>query len=237
MNKKIFSRIHSRIIAAALLTVLLVTLLCGCSASPLQDHTGSQHSEPPAFHETEPEGHYYTIEQARDCLTQEGYRLGQEIDVLSEDGHFRCMFSLAEEEYNFCTISGCVEFTAAYSEGSWFTRAEPRASYDWNTEGSWFAETEHYDVYLDILSCDGSRLNAMLEARYDSTEGGEGSYGVHQQEVTLQLFDDPRDVGIYDVYLYCQLSGGYPIFTLHIDRDAMLIWQLYDSFKAELIPN
>lgn len=187
----------------------------------------------------EKEGNYYTVEQARQVIAEEGYKLGADVEVQSEDGNFYYKVDLATEEFNFLTISGYVEFTAEYDAGRWITRISPEVNYDWKLSGSWFAETESYDVYMDIKSYTGSNLRLVLEAQYDSTDGGKGSYDAQDQMVSLRFVDDDsrQGSGLYDVYLYCEVSGGYPMFQLRIDKDTMTIWQLYDSYKAEFVPN
>ena len=77
---------------------------------------------------------------------------------------------------------------------------------------------------MDIKSYTGSNLRLALEAQYDSTEGSKGSYNEQKQMVSLRFVDDSRQGnGMYDVYLYCEVSGGYPMFQLRIDKDTMTI--------------
>lgn len=217
----------------AVVAVIIVIFAAVVSNNKQPSYTGEK------IGSTEKDGNYYTVEQARQIIREEGYKLSDDIETESEDGNFFYKVNLAREEFNFLTISGYVEFAAEYDEGRWITHLNPQVNYDWKLSGSWFAETESYDVYMDIESYTGSNLRLVLEAQYNSTEGGKGSYGEHDQMVTLKFVDDDyrQENGIYDVYLYCEVSGGYPMFQIRIDKDAMTIWQLYDSYKAEFRNN
>lgn len=229
------SKVWSRYAIAAIAVIAVVIFIFAA--------VGSYNKQPPYSGEqigaTEKNGNYYTVEQAQQSISEEGYKLGEDIETKSEDGDFFYKVNLAKEEFNFLTISGYIEFTAEYDAGRWITHINPQVNYDWKLSGSWFAETESYDVYMDIKSYTGSNLRLVLEAQYDSTEGGKGSYNEQDQMVSLRFVDDDsrQGNGMYDVYLYCEVSGGYPMFQLRIDKDTMTIWQLYDSYKAEFVPN
>lgn len=221
------------IAAFAVVAVIIIIFAVGGSNNKQPSYGGEQ------IGSAQKDGNYYTVEQARQIINEEGYKLGDDIETKSEDGDFYYKVNLAKEEFNFLTISGYVEFTAEYDAGRWTTHLNPQVNYDWKLSGSWFAETESYDVYMDIKSYTGSNLRLVLEAQYDSTEGGKGSYDEQDQMVTLKFVDDDyrQENGIYDVYLYCEVSGGYPMFQLRINKDTMTIWQLYDSYHAEFKPN
>ena len=234
-DSSIASKMWSKYAIAAIAVVAVIIFIFAA--------VGSNNKQPSYGGEqigsTQKDGNYYTVEQARQIISEEGYKLGDDIETKSEDGDFYYKVNLAKEEFNFLTISGYVEFTAEYDAGRWITHLNPQVNYDWKLSGSWFAETESYDVYMDIKSYTGSNLRLVLEAQYDSTEGGKGSYNEQDQMVTLKFVDDDyrEENGIYDVYLYCEVSGGYPMFQLRIDKDTMTIWQLYDSYKAEFVPD
>lgn len=188
-------------------------------------------------------GHYYTIEQARARISSEGYHLGNDISNVSNDGYFTCRVGLQNEDFPYLNISGYVDFTARYSEESqtWYTSIDPFINYNWKLSGNWYADTEDYDVYLNVISFDNSSLtlHATIEAQYDSTEGGKGSYGTKDVTITLRFTNDDFRIEdrIYDAFIYCEVTAGYPVFTLRIDKNSMTMWQLYDSYHAELVPN
>ena len=234
-DSSITSKMWSKyaVAAIAVVAVIIIVFVAVGSNNKQPSYGGEQ------IGSTQKDGNYYTVEQARQIISEEGYKLGDDIETKSEDGDFFYKVNLAKEEFNFLTISGYVEFTAEYDAGRWITHLNPQVNYDWKLSGSWFAETESYDVYMDIKSYTGSNLRLVLEAQYDSTEGGKGSYNQQDQMVTLKFVDDDyrQENGIYDVYLYCEVSGGYPMFQLRIDKDTMTIWQLYDSYKAEFDPD
>lgn len=189
----------------------------------------------------EPTGNYYTQKQARDVLTGYGYNLGELIWEEDADSDYKCAIELVTEEFKFLTVSGYIEFSAklASDTGEWVTYYTPYVSYDWKLSGSWFADTEDYDVYMDIKSYSDSKLHLVLEAQYDSTSGGKGSYGEQEQTVTLKLIDNSGYYGfrISDICLQGYVSGGYPQFELWIYKDAMKIKQGSDSYTAEFVPN
>lgn len=218
-----------KIIAVILVTAIAASTFCGCSAA-LRD------CEP--VNDRNHRGNYYTVEQAKEVLRESGYHLEEEIETVSEDGYFYYAARLAPEEYRNLSVTGTVELTATYEDGQWSVRSTPKADYTWHVSGSWFAETEHYDVYMDVDSCDGSVLSATVEAQYDSTEGGKGSYGKHSRNIFLKSFAyGERKSDISDVYLYCEASAGYPLFQIRIEKDAMYAYQLYDSFEAVFTQN
>lgn len=95
------------------------------SAAGCQSNYGSGYAR-----DDEAEGNYYTAEQAQRIIADEGYNLGNDIDIRSEDGQFYYKANLATEEFNFCTVSGSVEFTAEYDGISWNTRLEPQVDYE-----------------------------------------------------------------------------------------------------------
>ena len=234
-NSNIASNMWSKYAIAAIAVVAVIVIIFAA--------VGSNNKQPSYGGEqigsTQKDGNYYSVEQARQVIAEDGYKLGEDVETQSEDGNFYYKVNLAKEEFNFLTISGQIEFTAEYDAGRWITRINPQVNYDWKLSGSWFAETESYDVYMDIKSYTGSNLRLVLEAQYDSTEGGKGSYNEQDQMVSLRFVEDDsgQGNGMYDVYLYCEVSGGYPMFQLRIDKDTMTIWQLYDSYKAEFVPN
>ena len=225
---------YAAVVAAIVAVVVLAITVVGIDSSNTTSNNG--HMNAPAG-----DGNYYSLEQARAVMREAGYHLGTDIDTVSEDGLFRYEANLETEEFNFLTISGTIEFEAEYDAAydKWSTRFEPEINYAWKLSGSWFAETEKYDVYMDIISYTGSKMRLVLEAQYNSIEGGKGSYDEQDQMVTLKFVDDDyrQDSGIYDVYLYCEVSGGYPVFTLRIDKDTMTIWQYSDEYKGEFVPN
>lgn len=186
-------------------------------------------------------GHYYTVEEARTRISSEGYHLGDDISNVSDDGYFTYRVGLQNEDFKFLNISGYVDFTAQYSEESqaWYTSIEPNINYNWKISGDWYADTEGYDVYLNVISFDNTTLtlHATIEAQYDSTEGGKGSYGAKDVMVTMRFTNDDFRIEdkLYDAFIYCEVTAGYPVFTLRIDKDSMTMWQLHDSYHAELV--
>ena len=180
--------------AIAVIAVVIVIFAAVGSNNKQPSYGGEQ------IGSTQKDGKYYTVEQARQIISEEGYKLGDDIEAKSEDGDFFYKVNLAKEEFNFLTISGYVVFTAEYDAGRWITHLNPQVNYDWKLSGSWFAETESYDVSMDIKSYTGSNLRLVLEAQYDSTEGGKGSYNEQDQMVTLKFVDDDyrQENGIYD---------------------------------------
>lgn len=229
----VLSKAWGKYAIAAVAVIAVVIIVFAAIGSNNQPSYGGE-----SIGTAEKEGNYYTVEQARQVIAEDGYKLGEDVEIQSEDGDFFYQVNLANEEFNFLTISGYIEFTAEYDAGRWITHIYPQVNYDWKLSGSWFAETESYDVYMDIKSYTGSNLRLVLEAQYDSTEGGKGSYNEQDQMVSIRFVDDDsrQGNGMYDVYLYCEVSGGYPMFQLRIDKDTMTIWQLYDSYKAEFVP-
>ncbi len=223
---------YAAVVAAIVVVLVIAAVGIGSNNTP----SNNGHINAPAD-----DGNYYSVEQARSIMSEAGYHLGTDIDTVSEDGFFRYEANLETEEFTFLTISGTIEFEAEYDAAydKWSTRFDPEINYEWKLSGSWFAETENYDVYMDIVSYTGSKMRLVLEAQYDSTTGGKGSYNEQDQMVTLKFVDtDSRQgIGMYDVYLYCEVSGGYPVFTLRIDKDTMTIWQYSDDYKGEFVPN
>lgn len=229
------SKMWSKYATAGIAIVAVIVIIFAAVAS--SNKHPSYSGEP--IGSTQKDGNYYTVEQARQIISEKGYKLGDDVETKSNDGDFFYKVDLIKEEFNFLTISGYVEFTAEYEAGKWVTHLDPQVNYDWKLSGSWFAETENYDVYMDIKSYTGSHLRLVLEAQYDSTDGGKGSCNEQDQMVTLKFVNNDyrQEKGIYDVYLYCEVSGGYPLFQLQIDKDTMAIWQLHDSYRAEFVPN
>lgn len=226
-------------IAAAVLALVIIVL----SVSNNGRSSNSQSFSSNQTYTQNKNGHYYTIEQARTRISSEGYHLGDDISNVSNDGYFTYRVGLQNEDFKFLNISGYVDFTAQYSEESqtWYTSIEPNINYNWKVSGNWYADTEDYDVYLNIISFDNSTLilHATIEAQYDSTEGGKGSYGAKDVTVTMRFTNDDFRIEdkIYDAFIYCEVTAGYPVFTLRIDKDSMTMWQLYDSYHAELVSN
>lgn len=207
--------------------IILAALMClsGCGNNTTQSAGYNDH-------ETFEETYYYSEEEARAVLTEQGYHLGKAMETVSEDSYFYYKVEAETEKWEFLTVSGYVDFTAEYSvaDACWTYSIKPCIDYDWGLEGSWYAETENYYLYLTVHDFDGSQLHATVEAKYDSTEGGRDSYGKVEQTVTLNMNKTP---GVYNVFLGGQLSGKYPVFKFQVEKDSMCAWELYDSYHAE----
>lgn len=198
---------------------------------------GSKDSSSSSKHER---GNYYSIKEAKSVIANKGYRVGKEIDSVSDDGYFSCQMEIKPEKYKFLSISGYIDFTAIYDEeAGWLTEIKPEIIYDWHVSGSWYAETEKYYVYMDVIECDGYTLQANIRAEYDSTEGGRGSYGPYTIVKELRLVtDDFRQSGeISDAWAVCEMSCGALVFNFRLTKDSMFISQLTDSYTAEFVPN
>ena len=187
--------------------------------------------------ELDHEGTFYSEEKAREELTAAGYHLGESVSVDSLPGEFSCQIQLMPTEYPFLTLEGTVDYTARYSAENqrWRSSFEPHYLYNWRLDGNWYAQTENYYVYITVLEFDGSQLHAILEARYDSSEGGLSSCGTVEQTCTMHLENGEAGADMHPeegVRLTCSISGGYPEFTLVLTRDTLQIWQAGDSFQA-----
>jgi hypothetical protein len=188
--------------------------------------------------ELDREGSLFTVEEARRELTAAGFALEQEdLMVDSQPDEFYYQARLVKEEYPFLTVSGVVDYTARYSTENkvWHTSYEPKRQYDWNLTGQWFAQTENYYVYLTVLDFDGERIHAILEARYDSGDGGLNSCGATEQTCTMTMeYPEGNDAALPQ--LVCRISGGYPEFNMVLTANELRIWQQGDSVQVVFTP-
>ena len=182
--------------------------------------------------QTETEGHYYSEEEAKAYLMKmNDYRFGDTLELVNEDGYFLYQAELAEEENPFITIGGTVTLEAEYNwqASEWMIRTEEDPVYTWHPEGSWYADTDGYEVYITFKGYEGNSVDLTAEAVFDKADGtGKGSYGEQDQTVLLMR----KGTSVYDVYGECGVDGGYPSFRLKVEKDRIVIYNKFSGTET-----
>lgn len=171
----------------------------------------------------------YNLGTLKDYIESQGYMLDSDITVDSSPGSMYYVGNIFAEEHKYLTCSGQIAANVMLDINdssrtvpmsyTWNIQIFPQIEYEWNVLGTWYGEPYHvidgtaYPAYvtLTIKELNNQYCSGIIEAKFDSTEGGFGSYGI--------INNTNKDVKIQgntiaDISLSTIMYAGYDNYSM-----------------------
>ncbi len=172
----------------------------------------------------------YSLEALKDYIESQGYMLDSDATVDSSPGNMYYVGSILAEEHKYLTYSGQVVANVMLETNdssyympmsyTWDIQISPQIEYQWDVLGTWYGEPDLYYVTLTIDELANKYCSGVLEAKYDSTRGGIGSYGKRNNTDKTVIVEGTT---VADMTLFTTMYGGFPYFGITFYPDEAYI--------------